>query len=156
RGLVVGLPRAPLVPGRRRTGRLPRRQRAQVAVHADGLLPALDSSAGRPAAGVLARARVSPHERRGRQPLGLRTGTRPPVPLTEALGGAPLLRPRGDSGADPRGRSPRRADRALDPGRAGLGALRAAPAFGRLLPPRGDRRGERGATRAGGRERRGL
>ena len=43
RRLGGGLPRAPLVPRRRRARRLDRRQPAQVAVHADGLLGALDA-----------------------------------------------------------------------------------------------------------------
>ena len=47
RGLGVGLPRASLVPRGRRARRLDRRQPAQVAVHADGLLDALDAAPGR-------------------------------------------------------------------------------------------------------------
>ena len=43
RRLGGGLPGAPLVPRRRRPRRLDRRQPAQVAVHADGLLDALDA-----------------------------------------------------------------------------------------------------------------
>ena len=55
-GLGRRLPRAALVPRRRRARRLGRRQPAQVALHADGLLDALDAPAGGVPRGVLARA----------------------------------------------------------------------------------------------------
>ena len=57
-GLGDGLPRAALGVRRRRARRLARRQRAQVAVHADGLLAALDEPAGRVPRRVHARAGV--------------------------------------------------------------------------------------------------
>ena len=61
RGLGGGLSRASLVPRRLRPRRLDRRQPAQVAVHADGLLGALDAAARRAAGGVrAARPTTSP------------------------------------------------------------------------------------------------
>ena len=66
RGLGGGLPRAPLVPRRLRPRRLDRRQPAQVAVHADGLLGALDAAARGAARGVRARARLPRGDRRTR------------------------------------------------------------------------------------------
>ena len=62
----------------------------------------------------------------------------------------------GAAGAHPRGDPPRRAVRGLGARRAGLGAVRAAALLGRLLPPRGLGRGERGDPRARQRERRDL
>ena len=59
------LPRAPLVPRRRRSRRLDRRQPAQVALHADGLLDAVDAAAGGVPRGVRPRAATtSPRPRR--------------------------------------------------------------------------------------------
>ena len=50
----------------------------------------------------------------------------------------------GPAGADPRGDPARRALRGVGARRAGLGGRRAAAVLARLLPPRGQRRGERG------------
>src|SRR2546421_5483239 len=69
-------------------------QPPQVALHADGLFVALDTPSRGPPCGVQPRARVPSDERRGRQPLGLRTGVGPAFPLAEALGRAALLRAR--------------------------------------------------------------
>ena len=93
RGLGDGLPGAALGVRGRRARRLARRQRAQMDVHADGLLAALDEPPGRVPRRVLARPGVPAHDRRGRaQPQRVRPGARPPLPLAEALGRAALLR----------------------------------------------------------------
>ena len=57
---------------------------------------------------------------------------------------------------DPRARAPGRAVRGLGARRARLGAVRATAVLGRVLPPRGRGRAQRGAARGGQRERRGL
>ena len=104
RRLGDGLPRAALGVRGRRARRLARRQPAQVAVHADGLLAALDAPAGGVPRRVLARARV-PARRptRARRPQRVRARARPPLPRAEAVGGPALLRRGGPAGADPRG-----------------------------------------------------
>ena len=81
RRLRDGLPRAPLgVRGRRPRG-LPRRQCAQVDVHADGLLADLDEPAGRVPRRLLARSGVPADDGRGRvQHQRVRAGPRPPLP----------------------------------------------------------------------------
>ena len=106
---VLGLSRAALVAGGRRPRGLARRERAQVAVHADGLLAPLDAEAGGAAGGVQPRPRVPADERRSGESLGLRSRARPPLSLAQALGRPSLLRPRGAAGADPGGDSARRA-----------------------------------------------
>ena len=73
----------------------------------------------------------------GREPVGLRPGSREPVPLAQALDGDPLLRPRGAAAADPRARAARAALRLVGRGRAGLGDLGAIPVLRRLLPAGG-------------------
>ena len=136
RGLGGRLPRAPLVPRRLRPRRLDRRQPAQVAVHADRLLGALDAAARGAARGVRG-ARRLPRLVRGRdRPARLRAGARPPLPRAEALDGAALLRPRRPAGADPRARAARGALRGVGARRARLGDLRAAALLHRLLPAR--------------------
>ena len=77
------------------------------------------------------------HRGRDRHPR-LRPGARAPVPRAQALGGAPLLRRRGASGADPGARAARRALR-------GVGARRARAGRSR---PRGTSRRSASATRA--------
>ena len=79
--------------GRRRARGLRRRERAQVAADADGLLVALDVAAGRVPAGVQPRAGVPAHAGGRLRAVGVRAGARPPLPLAEAVGGAALLRP---------------------------------------------------------------
>ena len=66
RRLGRDLPRASLVPRRRRARRLARRQPAQVAVHADGLLDALDAAARGVPRGVRARAATTSRRPRRR------------------------------------------------------------------------------------------
>ena len=75
--------------------RLRRRQPAQVAADADGLLRALDASARRPPRRLQPRPGVPARQRGGREPLRVQPRARAPVPGAEALGGAPLLRARG-------------------------------------------------------------
>ena len=133
-----------------------RRQPAQVAADADGLLRALDAPARRPPRRFQPRSGVPARPRGGREPLRVQPRARPPVPGAEALGGAPLLRARGPAGADPRGDRPGGAVRGLGSRRAGLGGDGAAAVLARLLPPRRHRRGERGAARARQRDRRDL
>src|SRR5439155_13159494 len=113
-------------------------------VRADGLLAPLVVPAGRPAAGLLARPGVPADARRGgrAQPERVRAGARPPVPVAEAVGGAPLLRARGAAGADPRRGTARGAVRGLGARGAGLGGRRAAVVLRRLLPARRLGRGE--------------
>ena len=91
------------------TGRLDRRQPAQVAVHAARRVALPDPPAGPGAERVHARARVPPDDR----PLGpdarlqrVHAAARPPVPRAEALDAAPLVRAGGPPAADPQ---PRRA-----------------------------------------------
>ena len=102
-GLGCGLPGAARALRRLGARRLDRRQPAQVAAHADGLLGALDAPARRVARGVQPRARVPARQRGGGEPERVQPGARPPLPRAQALGGAALLRPRGAAGADPRG-----------------------------------------------------
>ena len=125
-----GVPGAPLGVRRRRAGRLAGRQRPQVDAHADGLLAAVE-----PRGREDLRARVQPDprvpahaRRRGRAVAErVRPGAGPPLPGAEAVGGAALPRPPGPAGAHPpRGRA-RGAVRGVGGGRAGLGAVRAAP-----------------------------
>ena len=140
-----------------RARRLGRRQPAQVAVHADRLLLPVHGAPRRPARGLRAHARVPAHLRRGRhEPQRVRPGARPALPRAQAVGRAALLRARRAAGDDPRARAARRAVRGLGARRARLGAVRAAPVLGRVLPARGRRRAQRGAARGGQRERRGL
>ena len=75
RRLGHGLPGVSLGVRRRRARRLARRQPAQVAADADGLLAAVDEPAGRLPRRVLARPRIPAGGRRGRQPRRL-TGPR--------------------------------------------------------------------------------
>src|SRR5437588_536226 len=111
---------------------------------------------GGAAARVQPRPGVPAHLRRGRQPLRLRAGARPALPLAQALGGAPLLRARGPPGPDPGARAPRCALRELDPLGRRVEARRPARLLARVLPARRLRRGERGAARARQPDRRAL
>ena len=109
---------------RGRPRRLDRRQPAQVAVHAGRLLDALDAQAGVVPQGVRGQRRLhGPHRGRDRHPR-LRAGARAAVPRAQALGGAPLLRRRGATGADPGARPPRRALRGVGARRARAGSSR--------------------------------
>ena len=133
--------------------RLGRRQPAQVAAHADGLLGAVDATARRLPRRAQPRAGVPARRRGGRQPQRGRPPARPPLPGAQALGGAALPRPRGHPGDDPRARPPRRALRVVGARRAGLGGERAAALLARLLPARRrattrTRRCSRASTRA--------
>ena len=117
--------------------RLARREPAQVALRADGLLGALDEPARGLSRRLHARPGVSADERRGGESLGLRAGARPPLSLAQAVGGAALLRAPRVAGAHPRGDSARRALPGLGRRRAGLGALRPTALQRRLLPANG-------------------
>ncbi len=140
-----------------RARRLARRQPAQVAVHPGRLLVPLHGAARRPARGLRAHARVPAHLRRGRhEPQRVRPRARPALPRAQAVGRAALLRPGGAAGDDPRARAPRGAVRGLGARRARLGALRAAPLLGRVLPAGGRGRAQRGADGGRQRERRGV
>src|SRR4051794_35034321 len=103
-----------------------------MAVHADGLLAAVDEPTGRLSTGLQPCPGIPAHERRGGQPLRLRPGARPPLPLAEALGRPALLRPCGSPAEDPRGGPAGGAVRGLAPGRAWLGGVRAAALLARL------------------------
>ena len=116
--------------------RLGRRQPAQVALHADGLLGVLQPPPRRPAQRVQPRPRVPARQRGRRQPERVQPAARPTLPGAQALGRAPLLRARGPAGRDPGAPAPRRALRGVGAGRAGLGGLRPAPLLARLLPAR--------------------
>ena len=118
-----GLPGAARVVRRLGAGRLGRRQPAQVAADADGLLDLLDATARRLARRLQPRAGVPARQRGGGEPLRVQPGARAPLPGAQALGGAALLRPRGAAGADPRGDPPGRALRGLGARGAGLGAV---------------------------------
>ena len=96
-----GVSGAPLVPRRLRPRRLARRQPAQVAVHAHGLLGPLDAPPRGAARGVLGARRLPRSERRRARPARLRARARPALPRAQALDGAALLRPRRPAGADP-------------------------------------------------------
>ena len=106
RRLGHGLPRVSLGVRRGGAGRLAGGERAQVAVHPDGLLAALDAPARGPAPRLQPDARVPAHPgRRGRaQPDRLRPGARAALPRAQALGGAALPRPPRAAGANPRAR----------------------------------------------------
>ena len=120
--------------------RLGRRQPAQVAAHADGLLGALDAPAGRPPRRLQPRARVPARQRGGGEPVRVQLRARAAVPRAQALGRAALLRPGRAPGPHPRGDPPRGALRVAGPGRAGLGGGGAAALLARLLPARRRRR----------------
>ena len=156
---VSGCTSTPRTPARRRsapscagastasTRRLGRRQPAQVALHADGLLGVLDAPPGGVPRGVRARARLPCRDGGGRRPEGLRAGARPPVPRAQAVGGAALVRRRRIARADPRARAARAALRLARRGRAGLGGRRAASVLDRVLPPRRGRQRRRSRAR---------
>ncbi len=121
RGLRGGLPRAARALRRLGARRLDRRQPAQVAVHADGLLGALDPAARRPTGRLQLRARVPARQRGGGEPLRVQPRAGPALPRAQAVDGAALLRPDGAAGADPRGDPAGRAVRGLGARRARLG-----------------------------------
>ncbi len=147
RGRCGGLPGAALVPRRLRPRRLDRRQPAQVAVHADGLLGVLVAAARRAAGDVRHVARLPRLDGRRRRPEGLRAGARPPLPGAEAVVRAADVRRRRAAGGDPRARPPRAAVRVVGRGRAGLGGCRAASVLDRVLPSRRQRQLRAGARR---------
>ena len=150
-----GLPGAAPPLRRLGAGRLDRRQPAQVAVHADGLLGVLLPPARRPPAGVQPRARVPAGERGRRQPERVRLAARPPLPGAEAVGDAALLRPRGPAGDHPRARAAR-ASCSSSGSRAEPGWELCAPRPFSLVCFRTERqrRGERGDHGARQRQRR--
>ena len=80
-------------------------------------------AAGGPARGVQPRPGIPARERGGRdEPDRLRPGARPPLSVAQALGGHPLLRPRGPAGASSASTSaPGAAVRLLGGGDAGVG-----------------------------------
>ena len=155
RGLGDDLPRAALGLRRHRARRLARRQPAQVAAHAAGLLGALDAPARGLPRRLRARARVSADAGRGRQLQRVQPRARPPF---RALKLWAVLRHYGAEGLRERIRESIRLAAELErwiARRPGLGAVRAAPVLGRLLPPARERRGERrpdGARQRGRRD----
>ena len=158
-GTAMVCPELPLGVRGRRARRLAGRQRAQVDAHADGLLAVLVAAAGRSAARRSAWspstcARPTPRTRSSLSEYGPALGTA--VPGAEAVGGAALPRAQRPQGAHPPRRRARVAVRALGGRGAGLGAVRAAPVLGRLLPARGRRRAQPRAAGARQRSRRDL
>ena len=143
RGLRGRLPRVPLVPRRLGASRLDRRQPAQVAVHADRLLDALDAPAGGAPRGVRGARRLP---RLGAAALvdfrDYGPAARAPFPCAQALDGAPLLRPRGPAGAHPRARAPGRAVREWVDAEPGWEVSAPRLFLHRLLSP--ERRRQRG------------
>ena len=108
---------------------------------------------GGAAGGVQPRARVPAHERRGREPLRLRPGARPPLPLAQALGGPALLRPRGAAGADPRGDPARRAASKAGCATSPAGrSVRRAASLSSAFGARGPTRTNEALARAGQRD----
>ena len=107
--------------------RLDRRQPAQVARSADGLLDALDAASRRVPRHLQPRARVPARRRGGREPERVHAGARSSLPRAQAVGRAALLRTVGSAGADPRARSARRALRGVGARRARLGGRRPGP-----------------------------
>ena len=83
--------------------------------------------------------RVSAHaRRRGRaQPERVRSGARPPLPVTQAMGGASLPRAQRPAAPHPQRRRARREVRALGGRGRRLGAVRTPSLLGRVLPTRG-------------------
>jgi len=79
--------------------------------------------------------------------LRVRAGARPPLPLAQALGGAPVLRSRGVARDRARAHPARGALRRLGWGDAGLGAGRAAAFLARRVSPRRLRWRKRAAPR---------
>ncbi len=120
RGLGDDLPRAALGLRGHRARRLARRQPAQVAAHAAGLLGALDAPPRGLPRRLRARAGVPAHARRGRELQRVQPRARPPVPRAQALGRAPPLRRRGPARARAREHSPgpgvRELGRSREPG----------------------------------------
>ena len=106
---------------------LGRRQPAQVARHADGLLGLLHAPPRGAAGRVQPRPRVPSRRRGRRQPQRVQRAARPALSRAQALGGAALLRARGPAGGDPRARPAGGAVRGLGraTSRAGRSARRA-------------------------------
>ena len=109
RGVRGRLPGAPSALRRLGAGGLDRRQPAQVARRADGLLGALDAAARRVPEGLQPRPRVPALARRRGQPERGLDPARAALPRAEAVGGAALLRAERAPGADPRAPPARRA-----------------------------------------------
>ena len=104
--------------------------------------------------GVQPRARVPPRQRGRRQPERVRRAARRRS-RPQALGRAPLLRPRRATGGDPRARPPRALVESWVEAEPGWEVC-APPVLARLLPARRLRRGQRGVARARERNRRSL
>ena len=150
RRLGRDLPRAPLVPRRRRSRRLARRQSAQVALHADGLLDAVDAAARGVPRGV--RARAATISRRPTTAIDLKDYGPALGRRFRALKLWAVLRWYGAEGLRALIREHVRLAQlfaALGRGRARLGGGRAAPVLDRLLPARRGRQRRARARRDG-------